>query len=133
MTASFNPMRTDNRAVRRARRDTLRRRVMDCGQVIWIASVLGAVTWSQAAALPGRYCGDLVESGRSSGATQEEALKAAQVWWSSRAGVLGPGYENWDSAGERAMECEKEGAGLFKCKATGRPCLPAGARPKVEM
>jgi hypothetical protein len=106
---------------------------MEFGRMIAVALALAAAPWDQAEALPGRICGEPVESGQSTGATQEEALKAAEVWWSSRAGAVGPGYENWDSAGERAMECEKAIAGPFRCKATGRPCLPAGARPKVEM
>lgn len=101
--------------------------MLNCIPVLSIALALAVAPCGGAAAHSGRACGELVESGQSSGATQEEALKAAQVWWSSRAGALGPGYENWDSAGERAMECEMEGAARFKCKATGRPCRPAGA------
>ena len=74
--------------------------------------------------------GDPVESGLSSGATQEEALTAAQQWWSSRAGALGRGYESWDNADDRAMECSKDERGTFHCRATGRPCLPEGTLPE---
>lgn len=85
----------------------------------------------------GKYCGDPLESGTSSGATQEEALAAAQQWWSSRAGALGRGYESWDNADDRALECSKDDRGTFHCKATGRPCLPEGTLPddlpKIEM
>ena len=90
-----------------------------------------------AEAASGRFCGDAVESGYSTGTTQEEALKAAQSWWSSRAGTLGRGYEHWEHADERSMECKKNDQGAFKCKATGRPCLPPGTLPenvpKIEM
>jgi hypothetical protein len=85
----------------------------------------------------GKFCGDPVEGGKSSGTTHEEALVAAQKWWSSRAGALGRGYESWDNADDRALECTKGGDGTFYCKAEGRPCLPAGMLPdnvpKIEM
>ncbi len=89
------------------------------------------------AAGAGKFCGDPVESGVSSGTTQEEALAAAQSWWSSRAGALGRGYENWDNAADQAMECGKEVDGNYSCKASGRPCLPEGMLPenvpKIDM
>jgi hypothetical protein len=113
--------RSAHRTIRRAR------------TVIVYGLALACTVIGEAAAIPGRYCGNIVESGQLTGATQEEALQAAQARWSSRAGTLGPGYENWDSAGERALECEQEGRGTFKCTATGRPCLPPGAQPKDEM
>lgn len=90
-----------------------------------------------AGAEAGKYCGDPVESGMSSGATQEEALVAAQKWWSSRAGALGRGYESWDNARDQSMECRKDDKGTFHCKAAARPCLPEGTLPenvpKIEM
>lgn len=90
-----------------------------------------------AGAEAGKYCGDPIESGTSSGATQEEALLAAQQWWSSRAGALGRGYESWDNADDRSMECSRDDRGTFHCKAVGRPCLPEGTLPehlpKLEM
>jgi hypothetical protein len=85
----------------------------------------------------GKFCGDPVEGGSSSGATQEEAILAAQKWWSSRAGALGRGYEDWDNADDRALECSKGADGTFHCMAEGRPCLPPGVLPenvpKIEM
>ncbi len=83
-----------------------------------------------ATAEAGKYCGDAVEGGKSSGTTQEEALLAAQQWWSSRAGALGRGYESWDNADDRALECSKEIDGSYQCQATGRPCLPEGTPPE---
>jgi hypothetical protein len=82
-----------------------------------------------AAAIAGKYCGDPVEGGKSSGATQEEALAAAQKWWSSRAGALGRGYEHWDNADDQTLECTKDGKGMYHCRATARPCLPEGTLP----
>ena len=94
-------------------------------------SVLSAVLM---AALPAsteaaKYCGEPVEGGTSSGTTQQEALDAAQEWWSSRASALGRGYESWDNADDRALECSKDLRGDYQCKASARPCLPEGARP----
>jgi hypothetical protein len=85
----------------------------------------------------GKYCGDPLEGGTSSGTTQEEALVAAQKWWSSRAGALGRGYDSWDNAEDQALECAKSTDGDYECKATARPCLPEGTLPenvpKIEM
>lgn len=85
----------------------------------------------------GKYCGDPVESGLSSEATQEKAMVAAQEWWSSRAGALGRGYESWDNSEDRALECSKDDRNMFRCKASGRPCLPDGTLPdnvpKIDM
>lgn len=112
-----------------------------CGGVARLAVaasllMLGA-TAERAAAASGRFCGDRVESGYSSGATQKEALEAAQAWWSSRAGTLGRGYESWDAADDREVECREGPNGTFKCKAMARPCLPPGTLPenvpKIQM
>jgi hypothetical protein len=61
--------------------------------VAW-ATALSIAFTHPAGADSGRFCGDPVESGQSKGQTQEEALAAAQKWWSSRAGALGRGYQN---------------------------------------
>lgn len=86
----------------------------------------------------GRFCGDPVEGGVAAGTTEEEATFKAQRWWSSRAGSLGRGYENWDNANDRDVTCKGgNGDGTFHCKATARPCLPPGVLPenlpKLEM
>lgn len=81
-------------------------------------------------AADGRFCGDPVESGLSSAETQEEALTKAERWWTSRAGAIGEGYEHWEHARDRAMECSKESDGTFQCKAIGTPCLPPGTLPE---
>jgi hypothetical protein len=100
-------------------------------------ALVAAMLLGATGATAGKYCGDLVEGGKASGPTQEEALKAAQSWWSSRAGSLGRGYETWDNAEGRAMECSQDGQGMFFCRATGKPCLPDGTLPdnlpKIEM
>lgn len=103
------------------------------GATVGLLIALGSSTIAEA----GRFCGDPVESGHASGATQEEALNAAQKWWSSRAGALGRGYENWDVADDRAAECKQGNGGTFHCQVAGRPCLPDGMLPenvpKTEM
>ncbi len=91
---------------------------------------LAVAAIASASAGSGRFCGDPVESGLSKGRTQDEALAAAQKWWSSRAGALGRSYQNWDSADDRSVECAREPDGSFSCKAIGRPCLPAGMLPE---
>ena len=97
-------------------------------------SMLGLLSVEASA---GKYCGDPVEGGKAAAPTQEEALTAAQKWWSSRAGALGRGYENWNNAADQSMECTQDGKGQFHCRASGRPCLPEGTLPehlpKIEM
>lgn len=88
------------------------------------------VLWPVAAGA-GKFCSDPIEGGKSSGATQEEAILAAQKGWSSRAGALGRSYESWDNADDRALECSRGSDGTFYCKAEGRPCLPPGMRPET--
>lgn len=96
----------------------------------WAAiGVLMAVASPAAAGGGGKYCVEPLESGLSTGSTQEEALLAAVKWWSSLAGALGSGYESWDNADDQALECGKTKKGLFECKAIGRPCLPEGVKP----
>lgn len=106
-------------------------------RTLWaLGAVLLVLAFDDARAA-GRFCGDPVESGRASGATQDEALTKAEGWWSSRAGALGRGYERWENARDRAMECGKDDAGAFHCMVTGTPCLPPGVLPenvpKLEM
>ncbi|MGE0022427.1 MAG: hypothetical protein AB7S70_02215 [Hyphomicrobium sp.] len=87
---------------------------------------IGLATAAEAA----KYCADpVVESGAYPGTTQEEALLAAQRGWSSRAATLGPNYERWDNADDRALSCSKELDGTYQCQAAARPCLPDGMSP----
>lgn len=106
-------------------------------RIAWLAAALVLVAAGNAAA-EGRFCGDKVEGGVAAGSTEEEATFKAQRWWSSRAGSLGRGYENWDNANDRDVKCKGgNGDGVFHCKATARPCLPPGVLPenvpKLEM
>jgi hypothetical protein len=80
-------------------------------------------------ATAGRFCGPQVKSGEASGPTEEEAKKAATVWWSSRAGALGKVYENWDDAQDKSVNCHPDPRNTFKCVAVGKPCLPDGVLP----
>lgn len=77
----------------------------------------------------GIFCGDRISGGAATGANKEAASDAATAWWSSRAGALGRGYENWDAANEKKMSCTEGVNGNFTCTATAKPCLPDGAIP----
>lgn len=94
-----------------------------------VTGLLVAASCICTTAQAGKYCGDPLEGGKAAGATQKEAIEAAQQWWSSRAGALGRGYEDWDNADDRALECKQDGRGRFECRATARPCLPEGTLP----
>jgi len=99
----------------------------------WLLAT-GLATAAEAA----KFCAEPVVQGDSyPGTTQEEALLAAQRGWSSRAATLGPHYEIWDNADDRALSCSKELDGTYQCQAAGRPCLPDGmsppSLPKLDM
>ncbi|CAA2137854.1 hypothetical protein [Hyphomicrobium sp. ghe19] len=82
------------------------------------------------AAGSGKFCRDVVKSGEASGKTEEEAKAAATSWWSSRAGSLGKGYELWDHAKDKSLNCHPGPFGAdFKCTASAKPCLPEGLLP----
>ena len=104
-----------------------------------LLAALGALVLyvQTAAADEGHFCGDAVESGRSSGDTRDEAEIKAKGWWSSRAGTSGRGYQHWEHARDKSVECTEDNAGKVYCKAKGRPCLPPGTMPdnvpKIEM
>jgi hypothetical protein len=76
------------------------------------------------------FCKAPVESGWASASSESEARHRAVLWWQSRAGAIGPGYENWDRARKKSILCVPRGAGKrIKCKAVASPCLPDGVLP----
>jgi hypothetical protein len=93
------------------------------------AFLLAAFVASAQATAAGRFCGSQMKSGEASGQTEEDAKKAATVWWSSRAGSLGRGYEIWDNAQDKSVYCRLGPRNTFKCIAAGKPCLPDGVLP----
>jgi hypothetical protein len=80
-------------------------------------------------AYAGKLCGATVQSGEASGKTEAEARAAATVWWSSRAGLLGKGYEAWDESKDKSVNCRRGPFGTFKCTASAKPCLREGLLP----
>ncbi len=96
------------------------------------ASVLVAALFALATpsgAFAGKFCGERVESGEAIGKTEDEAKTAATVWWSSRAGSLGKGYEHWEDAAGKSLTCHPGPLGKVKCIAAAKPCLPDGVLP----
>ncbi|MFT3731887.1 MAG: hypothetical protein QM780_10795 [Hyphomicrobium sp.] len=75
------------------------------------------------------FCEASVKSGVASGKTEDEAKAAATAWWSSRAGSLGEGYQDWARAKDKDLNCHLATDGGFKCTASGKPCLPDGKLP----
>lgn len=97
---------------------------MSCAAFVVMALAASAPTIAA-----GHFCGSEVKSGEASGATEDEAKKAATVWWSSRAGALGRGYEFWANSEDKAINCHPGPRNTFKCVAEGKPCLPEGVIP----
>lgn len=67
-------------------------------------------------------CGETVKSGVASGTTEAEAKSAAMTWWSSRAGALGEGYQDWEHAKNKSLACHAGPFNTFKCRASAEPC-----------
>jgi hypothetical protein len=82
-----------------------------------------------APATAGRFCTSQMKSGEATGMTEDEAKKAATVWWSSRAGAFGKNYEFWADAKDKTVNCHPGPHNTFKCIAAGKPCLPDGILP----
>jgi hypothetical protein len=100
---------------------------IECGA---IAVALGLACLAGGdAARAGGFCGDRLEGGVATKATEDEARSAAISWWSSRAGSLGRGYESWEAAADKDVTCKRDGNGKVACVASGRPCLPDGVLP----
>lgn len=82
-----------------------------------------------ASASAAQFCGELVEGGAVLRKTEAEARKDAENWWASRAGSLGPGFQDWSLAKDKALTCSEKTDGSFRCVAKARPCLPEGEVP----
>lgn len=94
-----------------------------------------AATVTPAAA--GQYCGERLEGGAVLRPTEAEARKDAENWWTSRAGSLGKGFQDWNIAKDKSVDCRENSDGTFRCSAAAKPCLPEGTLPsdvpKLEM
>ncbi len=93
-------------------------------------AAIAAALLTAAPAEAGRFCGDRVESGRPSAATEALAKEAAQSWWSSRAGALGAATRTGRSREDKTMKCQTNAiTGSVTCMASAKPCLPEGVLP----
>ncbi len=75
------------------------------------------------------YCSERLEGGHASAPDRKAAEAAAISWWSSRAGALGKGFQDWDIAADKSIACEPTAKGDISCVAAARPCLPDGQLP----
>jgi len=89
-----------------------------------------ASVFAPTSGVAGRFCADRIDGGLASGSTEQEAREAAITWWSSRAGALGKGYQDWAAAEDKEITCQAKSEGVAACKAAGRPCLPEGTLPE---
>lgn len=90
------------------------------------ATATGRVSSANAAS----FCANELKGGEATAKTEAEAQTAAKVWWSSRAGSLGEGYQDWEQAKEKSVTCHDGAAGTKKCIASAKPCLRDGNIPK---
>lgn len=99
---------------------------------VWIT--MWAVSAHVFAVAPARagFCAEPTQSGYADAASKGEAEMAAITWWASRAGALGRGYEHWDNAADRKVDCREHTNGRFTCQASARPCLPDGVAPEND-
>ena len=96
-----------------------------------------AFTAAVAPATAAQYCGERLEGGAVLRPTEAEARKDAENWWTSRAGSLGKGFQDWTIAKDKSVDCRENADGTFRCTAAAKPCLPEGTLPsdvpKLEM
>jgi hypothetical protein len=85
----------------------------------------------------GQYCAERLEGGSVLRPTEAEARKDAENWWTSRAGSLGKGFQDWSIAKDKSVDCRKNADDTFRCTAAATPCLAEGTLPndvpKIEM
>ncbi len=99
---------------------------------LFIGSMASLAIAFSAPAVAAPYCKATVEGGWATGASEDEASRRAVAWWSSRAGAVGRGYENWERAAGKRVDCEDADGGLRRCKAVAAPCLPEGQEPEPD-
>lgn len=99
---------------------------------IWFAIGASSLCMSVTAPAHAGFCAEPTRSGFAEAATKSEAENAAIAWWASRAGAMGRGYEHWDNAADRKVDCREHTNGRFKCQATAKPCLPDGVVPEND-
>lgn len=103
-------------------------------RTVVLCAALAALTAPASAA---QYCGERLEGGAVLRPNEAEARRDAESWWTSRAGSLGEGFQDWALAQDKKIDCSKKVDGQFRCTASAKPCLPEGALPsdipKIEM
>lgn len=95
-----------------------------------VAVILTFAGTASSFAESGHFCGTEVHSGEATGKSENEASSAAKVWWSSRAGAMGEGYQVWANAKDKSVKCHPGPRESVKCVAAAKPCLEAGVIPK---
>lgn len=102
--------------------------------LVWICTALTSVAAAPSLILhAATLCTSVVESGWASATTEREATDRAILWWSSRAGAIGRGYESWDRAQRKNIRCEPlTDKGSVRCKVLAAPCLPDGLIPEPK-
>lgn len=86
-----------------------------------------------------RTCAQRLQSEVVTAPTELEGKKLALEQWRAQAAKLGPGYDGWHVAAEKALKCFPKDGG-FECMAVGTPCViqqnpnqrPAGKDRKGE-
>ncbi len=77
---------------------------------------------SAAASAAVRTCGQRLQSEVVVAPTELEGKKRALEQWRTQAAKLGPGYDGWHVAAEKALKCFPKDGG-FQCMAVGLPCV----------
>jgi len=90
--------------------------------LVWALALWGLLAEPSAAAV--RRCHGMISSRIAHAATEVDARKAAMAEWLAKAAALGPGFDRWQLAADRALQCypAKAGGG-FDCIAIGAPCV----------
>ena len=81
-------------------------------------------------------CRALAVGEAESASSELDARRAALARWTRLAETHGPGYTRWALAWGRHIDCSRSAAGIYSCKAAGRPCsisqVPVGNLPILK-
>jgi hypothetical protein len=85
--------------------------------VIGVTCIVPIEARAAMALCEGSHAGEVAED-----KSELQAKKRALESWLSQAGKYGEQYTRWGIAWNRQLDCARTDAGLFRCKAVGRPC-----------
>jgi hypothetical protein len=86
-------------------------------------AVLATLVLTSYAGAAVRRCGELTSSDVVQAADEQTGKMKALELWTAKALKLGPGFDSWRLAVDRALKCFPGKAGGYECMAVASPCI----------